>query len=127
MIKDRTNFKTGAVKRLRGRHVGTLPNLDPSTWDPALDAVAAAPANHKLLFENENLRALEVISLRTRRSRRIILDGVHFRPGSVQGPIQFAPDGTQLPPNRDFIKASKPGTAGDAWSSIWRLSPPVVS
>ena len=34
--------------------------LDPSTWDPALDAVVAAPANHKVLFENDNLRVLEV-------------------------------------------------------------------
>jgi hypothetical protein len=30
------------------------------TWDPALDAVAAAPKHHKVLFENENLRVLEV-------------------------------------------------------------------
>jgi hypothetical protein len=37
-----------------------LPDSDTSTWDPALDAVVAAPAN---------------------------------------------PDGTQLPPNRDVIKA----------------------
>jgi len=34
---------------------------DPSTWDPALDAVAAAPANHRVLFENDRLRVLEVI------------------------------------------------------------------
>ena len=33
---------------------------DPSTWDPALDAVVAAPRHHKVLFENENLRVLEV-------------------------------------------------------------------
>ena len=35
--------------------------FDPAGWDPALDAVAAAPANHRVLFENENLRVLEVI------------------------------------------------------------------
>ena len=34
---------------------------DPSTWDPALDAVVAAPANHKVMFENDRLRVLEVI------------------------------------------------------------------
>ena len=33
---------------------------DPSTWDPALDAVTAAPANHRILFENDRLRVLEV-------------------------------------------------------------------
>jgi hypothetical protein len=34
---------------------------DPSTWDPRLDAVTAAPKNHKVLFENDALRVLEVI------------------------------------------------------------------
>src|SRR3984957_20203260 len=36
------------------------PDFDTSTWDPALDAVVAAPANHRVLFENHNLRVLEV-------------------------------------------------------------------
>ena len=35
-------------------------DLDPSTWDPALDAVVAAPKHHKVVFENERLRVLEV-------------------------------------------------------------------
>ena len=35
-------------------------NLDSSNWDPALDAVAAAPKHHKVLFENERIRVLEV-------------------------------------------------------------------
>ena len=35
-------------------------DADPSTWDPALDAVAAAPKNHKVIFENDRLRVLEV-------------------------------------------------------------------
>ena len=33
---------------------------NPATWDTALDAVLAAPKHHKVLFENENLRVLEV-------------------------------------------------------------------
>jgi hypothetical protein len=33
---------------------------DPSTWDPALDAVIA-PKHHKVLFENDRLRVLDVI------------------------------------------------------------------
>jgi hypothetical protein len=33
---------------------------DPATWDPALDAVLAAPKHHKVLFENERLRVIEV-------------------------------------------------------------------
>lgn len=30
-------------------------------WDPALDAVAAAPDQHVVLFENDNIRVLRVI------------------------------------------------------------------
>jgi mannose-6-phosphate isomerase-like protein (cupin superfamily) len=29
-------------------------------WKPELDATAAAPANHKILFENDEVRVLEV-------------------------------------------------------------------
>lgn len=80
---------------------------DPSTWDPALDAVTAAPKNHKVLFENDRLRVLEVI-----------LDADEEEPvhhhrwpsvfvfDQVSPPIHdFAPDGTMLPPNRDVVKA----------------------
>src|SRR5215471_3495646 len=34
-------------------------DLVPSSWDPALDAVIAAPKHHKVLFENARLRVLE--------------------------------------------------------------------
>jgi hypothetical protein len=80
-----------------------LPNLDASTWDPAPDAVVAAPANHKVLFENDRLRVLEVNlapdeeepTHHHRWPSIFVLD-------QVQGPIHdIAPDGTQLPPNRD--------------------------
>jgi hypothetical protein len=33
---------------------------DPATWPTSLDAVAAAPNNHKVLLENERVRVLEV-------------------------------------------------------------------
>jgi predicted metal-dependent enzyme (double-stranded beta helix superfamily) len=33
---------------------------DPSSWDPALDAVAAAPENHIVLHEDEFIRVLSV-------------------------------------------------------------------
>ena len=33
---------------------------DPSTWDPSFDAVAAAPKHHKVIFENDRLRVLDV-------------------------------------------------------------------
>lgn len=82
-------------------------NSHPSTWDPALDAVVAAPRNHKVLFENERLRVLEVI-LDPQEEEPLH----HHRWPSVfvfdqiKPPVfDYAPDGTQLPPNRDVIQA----------------------
>lgn len=80
---------------------------DPATWDPQLDAVVAAPANHKVLFENERLRVLEV----TLRPDEEEPTHHHRWPSvfvfdQVQGPIDdIAPDGTSLPPNRDVVQA----------------------
>lgn len=31
------------------------------SWPPELDALTAAPANHKLLFENESVRVLDTV------------------------------------------------------------------
>lgn len=33
---------------------------DPATWDPALDAVTAAPRNHTVLYEDDVIRVLAV-------------------------------------------------------------------
>ena len=33
---------------------------NPATWPPELDAVVAAPGNHKVLMENDSVRVLEV-------------------------------------------------------------------
>ncbi len=84
-----------------------LATSDPSTWDPALDAVTAAPKHHKVLFENENLRVLEVTLEHEDE------EPVHhhrwpsvFVFDQVQGPVHdIAPDGTPLPPNRDVMQA----------------------
>ena len=82
-------------------------NSDPSNWDPALDAVTAAPKHHKVLFENERLRVLEVTIEgqdeepvhHHRWSSVFVLD-------QLQGPVHdIAPDGAPLPPNRDIMKA----------------------
>jgi hypothetical protein len=84
-----------------------LADSQPSTWDPALDAVAAAPKHHRVVFENDRLRVLEV-TLEPDDEEPVH----HHRWPSVfvfdqlQGPIHdIAPDGTQLPPNRDVMKA----------------------
>lgn len=87
----------------------TVDNLNQTThdWDPALDAVAAAPRHHRVLFENDNLRVLEV-TLEPQDEEPLH----HHRWPSVfvfdqvGGPIHdFAPDGTQMPDNRDVIRA----------------------
>ena len=33
---------------------------DPAGWDPALDAVTAAPENHAVLYEDDNIRVVSV-------------------------------------------------------------------
>jgi len=82
-------------------------HADPAAWDPSLDAVIAAPRNHKVLFENEKLRVLEVIlepneeepTHHHRWPSVFVFD-------QVKGPIHdMAPDGSMLPPNRDVIQA----------------------
>lgn len=84
-----------------------IDQTDPLQWDPNLDAVIAAPANHKVLFENDRLRVLEVIlepdeeepTHHHRWPSVFVFD-------QVEGPIHdFAPDGTMMPPNRDVIQA----------------------
>jgi len=80
---------------------------DPRTWDPGLDAVIAAPRHHRVLFENDSLRVLEV-TLESNDEEPLH----HHRWPSVfvfdqvSGPIHdIAPDGTRLPPNRDVMQA----------------------
>ena len=82
---------------------------DPSTWDPKLDAVLAAPKNHKVIFENDRLRVLEVI-LEPGEEEPVH----HHRWKSVfvfdriKGPIDdFSPEGEKRPPNRDVMVALK--------------------
>jgi hypothetical protein len=84
-----------------------IDEADPAQWDPKLDAVIAAPANHKVVFENDRLRVLEVTlepddeepTHHHRWPSVFVLD-------QVQGPIHdIMPDGTMAPPNRDVVKA----------------------
>ena len=76
-------------------------------WDPALDAVAAAPDQHVVLFENDNIRVL-----------RVILDGGASEPNhhhrwpsvfvldQIKPPVvDISPAGERLPPSRDIIRA----------------------
>jgi hypothetical protein len=80
---------------------------DPSTWDPKFDAVAAAPNHHKVIFENEKLRVLDVTlepqdeePLHHHRWPSVfVLDSIH------DGIHDYSPDGERLPPSRDIMKA----------------------
>jgi hypothetical protein len=96
---------------------------DPSTWDPELDAVIAAPANHRVVFENDRLRVLEVLlepgqeePLHHHRWPSVfVLD-------QITGPIRhFTPEGEMLPPDRDVMAARS------AWDGegclVVRMSP----
>jgi hypothetical protein len=38
----------------------SMDGTDPAGWDPSLDSLAAAPANHRLLYEDESIRVLSV-------------------------------------------------------------------
>jgi hypothetical protein len=84
-----------------------IDQTDPAQWDPKLDAVIAAPTNHKVVFENDRLRVLEVIlepdeeepTHHHRWPSVFVFD-------QVQGPIHdIMPDGTIAAPNRDVIQA----------------------
>jgi hypothetical protein len=87
----------------------TINTSDPSTWAPELDAVTAAPKNHKVLFENDRLRVLEVILEPTEE------EPVHhhrwpsvFVFDRMKGPVHdMSPSGEMLPPNRDVMVALK--------------------
>ena len=80
---------------------------DPSTWDPRFDAVAAAPKHHKVLFEIDTLRVLDVTlepgdeePLHHHRWPSVfVLDEVH---GDVS---DISPEGVELPPSRDVMRA----------------------
>ncbi len=93
-------------------------DLDPSTWDPALDAVVAAPKHHKVIFENERLRVLEV-SLEPndeepthhhRWPSVFVFDQIRRRYTIM---LQMVPGCLQTEMS---CRRSKAGTAKDVWS-----------
>ena len=80
---------------------------EPASWAPELDAVVAAPRQHKVLFENEKLRVLEV-TLEPGDEEPVH----HHRWPSVfvfdqiKPPVvDITPSGQRLPPNRDVLQA----------------------
>jgi hypothetical protein len=51
---------TASVALAQGGMPVSTDGTDPATWDPAQDALKAAPANHQVLFENDAIRVLSV-------------------------------------------------------------------
>ncbi len=80
---------------------------DPASWDPKFDAVAAAPDHHKVIFENDMLRVLEVTlhpndeePLHHHRWPSVfVLDAVNPDIHDI------SPEGERLPPSRDVMQA----------------------
>ena len=38
----------------------SMDGSDPATWDPKLDALVAAPGNHRVLYEDDRIRVVSV-------------------------------------------------------------------
>ncbi|NKB51053.1 MAG: hypothetical protein GKR97_02315 [Rhizobiaceae bacterium] len=80
---------------------------DPESWDLEFDAVAAAPDHHKVIFENDRLRVLEVTlppndqePLHHHRWPSVfVLDAIH------PDIYDISPEGERLPPSRDVMQA----------------------
>ena len=62
-LSSRPSYRAGvavAPYGVDGMSSIIIDHTDPAQWDPQLDAVIAAPHNHTVLFENDQLRVLEV-------------------------------------------------------------------
>ena len=57
----------------------SMDGSDPATWDPAMDAVLAAPENHTVLYEDDLIRVISVRVAPGATESRII---TAFRPCS---------------------------------------------
>jgi hypothetical protein len=77
-----------------------MPEIDNTEWPSHLDALAAAPANHRLLFEDDAVRVLEVTvepgereNLHHHRwpSLMVVLARPNYR--------NFDADGNEIPPS----------------------------
>ena len=77
-----------------------MPETDEKEWPPHLDALVAAPANHRLLFEDDSVRVLEVTvepgereNLHHHRwpSIMVVLARPNYR--------NFDADGNEIPPS----------------------------
>jgi hypothetical protein len=66
----------------RGTHMKSMDGSDPASWDPTLDAVDAAPDNHQVLYEDDNIRVVSVT----------VLPGTEEKPHHHRWPSVFVID-----------------------------------
>lgn len=88
-----------------------------SSWPPELDAVEAAPKNHRVLLENDQLRILEVI---VRPGEREELH--HHRWPSVMI-VDARPDYLNYDKDEKEIKPAVPPPAAPVYPIVARLPP----
>src|SRR5919202_812791 len=58
--RSRHGMRRAAFVHGGGPMAISMDGSDPATWDQALDAVAAAPEHHTVLFEDDAIRVLSV-------------------------------------------------------------------
>ena len=95
---------------------------DPSTWDASLDAVIAAPKHHKVLFENERLRVLDVtLGSQTTRNLSIITVGPRSLCSirSRDRFMIFLQTVRSCPQPEMLLRLLKCGMVKDVWSCRW--------
>ena len=56
----------------------SMDGTDPAGWDPKLDSLTAAPANHRLLYEDDPFGFSRSASRRALRKIPIIIAGHRF-------------------------------------------------
>ena len=91
-----------------------MPVTDDTEWPPHLDAMVAAPTNHRLLFEDEAVRVLEVTVAPGERenlhhhrwpSIMVVLARPNYR--------NFDADGNEIPPSggTQYRTTARPASA----------------
>lgn len=61
LLNQSARAESVAVAQARTGQESKYDPKDPATWPASMDALAAAPHNHRVLLENERVRVLEVM------------------------------------------------------------------
>ena len=98
-------FSPGCTSSNQPPHAATT-GPGECAWPPSLDAVAAAPGNHRVLLENERVRVLEVVvapgerepvHAHCRPAAAYTMSGGKYRDFDAQGNLQEQGEDSQLP------------------------------